>query len=176
MRRIAGLAVCAAIAFGGAGTAPGAASAEEVVPAAVRGTVTNLPLPRFVSLKTDEGNVRRGPSLSHRIDWVFRHRDMPLLVTAEFGHWRRVEDRDGMGGWIHYSLLSGVRTVVVTDDLSDLRMQPDPAAQVIARAESGVIARVMECNPAWCRINAGGERGWVPKDAIWGVGPDEVLH
>ena len=75
-----------------------------------RGAVTNLPLPRYVSLKGGEGNARRGPSLSHRIDWVFRHAGMPLRVTAEFGHWRRVEDQDGAGGWVHYSLLSGVRT------------------------------------------------------------------
>ena len=32
------------------------------------GPETNLPMPRFVSLKASESNVRRGPSLSHRID------------------------------------------------------------------------------------------------------------
>ncbi|MEL6566070.1 MAG: SH3 domain-containing protein, partial [Pseudomonadota bacterium] len=70
------------------------------LPVAARdtGPVTNLPLPRYVSLKAVEGNVRRGPSLTHRIDWVFQRRDMPLRITAEHGHWRRVEDRDGMGG------------------------------------------------------------------------------
>lgn len=65
------------------------------------GSVTNLPLPRFVSMKAVEGNVRRGPSLAHRIDWVFTRRDMPLEIVAEYGHWRRVQDRDGLGGWIH---------------------------------------------------------------------------
>ena len=74
------------------------------------GPVTNLPMPRFVSMKASEGNVRRGPSLTHRIDWVFQRRDMPLRITAEHGHWRRVEDRDGLGGWVHYSLLSGTRS------------------------------------------------------------------
>ena len=83
-----------------------------------RGPVTNLPLPRYVSLKGSEGNARRGPSLSHRIDWVFTHAGMPLRVTAEFGHWRRVEDRDGAGGWVHYSLISGVRTVIVEEELA----------------------------------------------------------
>ena len=59
--------------------------------ASERGKVTNLPIPRYVSLKAEEGNVRRGPSLSHRIDWVFQRRNMPLQVTGEHGHWRRVE-------------------------------------------------------------------------------------
>jgi SH3-like domain-containing protein len=72
-----------------------------MVAAGERGPVTGLPLPRYVSLKASEANVRRGPSLTHRIDWVFKRRDMPLRITAEFGHWRRVEDRDGAGGWVH---------------------------------------------------------------------------
>ncbi len=141
---------------------------------AQRGAVTNLPLPRFVSLKASEGNVRRGPSLSHRIDWVFRHRDMPLLVTAEFGHWRRVEDREGQGGWIYYSLLSGARTVMVEADRTPLRSRPDAESQVVAEAEEGVIARLGECLPDWCRISAGGAKGWVAKDALWGVARDEL--
>ena len=139
-----------------------------------RGEVTNLPIPRYVSLKASEGNVRRGPSLSHRIDWVFRRRDMPLEVTDEYGHWRRVRDRDGQGGWIHYSLLSGVRTVIVEEDMAALRMKPDSEAPVNARAEAGVIAELDECQPDWCRIEADGYKGWVPKAALWGVTPDEV--
>jgi Uncharacterized protein conserved in bacteria len=72
-------------------------------------------VPRFVSLNAGEANVRRGPSLSHRIDWVFKRRNMPLQLVAEYGQWRRVIDRDGQGGWIHYTLLSGARTVLVNE-------------------------------------------------------------
>nr|WP_111298583.1 SH3 domain-containing protein [Paracoccus saliphilus] len=139
-----------------------------------RGAVTNLPLPRYVSLKGTEGNARRGPSLSHRIDWVFRHAGMPLRVVAEFGHWRRVEDRDGAGGWIHYALLSGVRTVLVTQDMLELRSRPNPDADVVARAEAGAILRLNECEPEWCRVSGGGQRGWVPKPSIWGVDAKEI--
>ncbi|MDO5369475.1 SH3 domain-containing protein [Paracoccus sp. (in: a-proteobacteria)] len=139
-----------------------------------RGPVTNLPVPRYVSLKGGEGNARRGPSLSHRIDWVFRHPGMPLRVVAEFGHWRRVEDQDGAGGWVHYSLLSGVRTAIVTTDMAELRSRADTNATVLARAEAGAIVRLHECNPDWCRVSGGGEKGWVPKPALWGVDPDEI--
>lgn len=142
--------------------------------AETRGQVTNLPIPRFVSLKASEGNVRRGPSLSHRIDWVFTRRDMPLVVTAEYGHWRRVEDRDGQGGWVHYSLLSGVRTVIVAEDLTPLYMKPQEGAPISARAEAGVVARLGECGPDWCRITADGKRGWAKKAALWGVAADEI--
>jgi SH3-like domain-containing protein len=138
------------------------------------GPETNLPLPRFVSLKTNEGNVRRGPSLSHRIDWVFTREDMPLQIVAEFGHWRRIIDREGVGGWVHYSLLSGNRTVIVDQDMLPLRTRPQSDAPESALLESGVIARLGQCLPDWCRISAGGYRGWAPKTALWGVGPDEV--
>jgi SH3-like domain-containing protein len=138
------------------------------------GPVTNLPIPRFVSMKASEGNVRRGPSLSHRIDWVFRRRDMPLRITAEHGHWRRVEDRDGMGGWVHYSLLSGTRTVLVEQDMLQLHVRPDPNAPVSAALELGVVARLGDCDLEWCELRTGGYKGWAPKSRIWGVGANEV--
>ena len=138
------------------------------------GSATTLPLPRYVSLKTDEGNVRRGPSLTHRIDWVFTRRNMPLQITAEYGHWRRVEDAEGAGGWVHYALLSGVRTVLVEQDMMPVLSRPDPEAPIVATFEMGVVARLGECNETWCRISSGGYRGWAPKENLWGVNPDEL--
>ena len=143
-------------------------------PSDARGSVTNLPIPRYVSMKASEGNVRRGPSLSHRIDWVYKRRDMPLEVTAEYGHWRRVRDRDGAGGWVHYSLLSGVRTAIVESDLLPLYANPDVTSKVKARLELGVVGRLGECGLDWCELTAGGYTGWARKSEIWGVDPDEI--
>ncbi len=140
------------------------------------GPVTNLPLPRFVTLKTDEGNARRGPGLTHRIDWVFRRAGMPLRVTAEYENWRRVEDAEGFGGWVHYSLLSGSRAALVTDKMLDLRASPDPGAEVVVQAEAGVIARLVECSHDWCRMDVGGIRAWAPESGFWGAVPGEELH
>ncbi|MFD3188945.1 SH3 domain-containing protein [Sedimentitalea sp. HM32M-2] len=147
-------------------------AAAQVAPK--RGPVTNLPMPRYVSMKASEGNVRRGPSLTHRIDWVFKRRDMPLQITAEFGHWRRVQDRDGAGGWVHYALLSGVRTVLVEKDMLPVHARPDPQSPVNAAFELGVVARLGKCLDDWCRISAGGYRGWAEKRHLWGVLPDEL--
>lgn len=140
------------------------------------GCVTHRPLPRFVSLKSDEGNARRGPGLNHRIDWVFTRRGMPLRITAEYENWRRVEDREGSGGWMHYVLLSSARTAVVTRDMAELRATPETDARVDARAEAGVIGRILECRPDWCRITSGGHTGWLEKSALWGVGADEIIE
>ena len=148
------------------------ASAQTTPPAI--GPETNLPLPRYVSLKSTEGNVRRGPSLSHRIDWVFTRKNMPLQVVAEYGHWRRVIDREGLGGWVHYTLLSGARHVIVDLDMLPLRSAPRADALERARLEAGVIARLGECEAEWCELTAGGYRGWAPKAALWGVEPGEI--
>ncbi|MDW4499756.1 SH3 domain-containing protein [Sulfitobacter sp. D35] len=138
------------------------------------GPETNLPMPRYVSLKATEGNARRGPSLTHRIDWVFTRRDMPLRITAEHGHWRRVEDRDGQGGWVHYSLLSGLRTVIVEADMLPLHVRPDANAPVEAKLEAGVIARLGSCDARWCQLRSGGFRGWAEKSRLWGVATTEL--
>ena len=137
--------------------------------AAERGPVTNLPMPRFVSLKASEGNVRRGPSLTHRIDWVFKRRNMPLQIVAEHGHWRRVEDRDGAGGWVHYTLLSGVRTALIEQDMAPIHKVAEDGSPVQAYLEAGVIARLGKCTDTWCRVTAEGSKGWIKRSAFWGL-------
>lgn len=138
-----------------------------------RGPVTNLSMPRYVSLKAGEANARRGPSLSHKIDWVYKRRGVPLEIYAEYENWRRVRDQDGAGGWIHYSLLSGVRTVLVTQDLLDVYRKPNLDAVVVARFEKNVIADLGACSTNWCEVEAGGYKGWAQKTALWGVYPYE---
>lgn len=152
--------------------------AAVVVPegAAGKGPVTNLPLPRFVSLKKTQVNVRRGPGLTHRIDWVFTRAGMPLRITAEYEHWRRVEDETGEGGWVQYAMLSGARSVLVKTDMAEFRGSGDSAAEVAFQAERGVIGRLLECQPDWCRVMVDGNKGWAAKTDLWGVGDDELVQ
>jgi SH3-like domain-containing protein len=153
---------------------PGSLSAQTATES--RGAVTNLPLPRYVTLKAREGNARRGPGLTHRIDWVFTTAGMPLRITAEHDNWRRVEDVDGLGGWVHYSLLSGVRSALVRADLAQMHSRPQSDAPILLKAEAGVIARLLACQPDWCQLSIGSERGWMEKSALWGVEPGESFE
>jgi len=141
-----------------------------------RGPETNLPLPRFVSLKAEKANIRRGPGLTHRIDWVFLRRGMPLEVLAEHGHWRKVRDVDDATGWVHHAMLRGGRTAVVTAPRTPLRAEPKAAATITAIAESGVILGVEQCAQTWCEVAAEGHRGWVTKTDLWGARADEVFE
>ncbi|MFB0994783.1 MAG: SH3 domain-containing protein [Paracoccaceae bacterium] len=159
---------------------PKEALAEDSAPVAtvqVRtvGPVTSFPLPRFVSLKSSEGNARRGPSFKHRIDWVFSRVDMPLKITAEYGNWRRVEDSEAMGGWMYYTLLSGMRTGLITAEMADLRQQPDLRSSVVMNAGVGVVAKLTTCNLDWCKLTLEGQNAWAKKTALWGIFVDEIF-
>ncbi len=140
------------------------------------GQVTGLPIPRFVSMKSGSANVRRGPSISNRVDWVLRHRGTPLIVLAEYQEWFRVEDVDGEGGWVHTKLLSPRRTLLVQEDLLPLREAPSSSARKLARLEAGVTLRLGACQLNWCEGSIEGFTGWLPKSGIWGVLADEVFE
>ena len=139
-----------------------------------KGQVTNLQIPRYVSLKVNEANARRGPSLSHKIDWIYKRKNMPLEIYGEYENWRRVRDFEGFGGWVHYTLLSGIRFVLVKNELLEMRLLPSIDAQVIAKLPQHNIATLDKCTEDWCRVTDDGYKGWVPKSGIWGVYKKEL--
>ena len=138
------------------------------------GPVTNLPIPRYVSLRSSEINVRRGPGLDYRKDWVFRRAGLPVQVIEEYGDWRRIVDQDEATGWVYHAMITGRRTVLITADRVFFREDPTETAAATAQAEEGVVASLRKCGPDWCEVEAEGHRGWVPKSALWGVELDEV--
>lgn len=145
-------------------------SALTATPAAARvGAVTGLPLPRFVSLRANEVNFRTGPGVRYPIEWVFMRAGLPVQVIAEFDTWRKIRDPDGTEGWVHQSMLSGRRHVIVVNQVRSLRKAPEPAAPPIARLEPGVILRLETCRAAWCEVEVAGRRGWLPRTHVWGL-------
>lgn len=144
------------------------------------GAVSGLPVPRFVSLKSDHVNVRGGPTKDHDVSWVYTRSGLPVEVTAEFENWRRVRDSEGAEGWVYHSLLTGKRTAVITlkskDELAPLHDSADPASAVAARLQMGVVASVKRCNGNWCRITGNGFDGWVEQRRLWGVYPGEKIE
>ena len=137
---------------------------------------SKLPVPRFVSLHADKVNLRTGPGDRYPIEWVLIRKDMPVEIVAEFEHWRRIRDVDGTEGWVHERMLQGRRGVMITGAVRPLRRQPIANAGIIARAEPGVVARLLECQGPWCRVDAGEATGWVRRDEVWGVFPDETVE
>jgi SH3-like domain-containing protein len=139
------------------------------------GRTTGLPLPRFVSLGSDRVNLRFGPGQQYPIQWILAREGLPVEIIEEFDTWRKVRLHDGDQGWIHGSLLSSRRTIVVAEQIRELRRSPDASARVLLRAEPGVIGELLDCEDDWCRIEIDGRRGWLQRDAFWGVLPGETL-
>lgn len=142
-------------------------------------TTSGLPLPRYVSLKSDHVNVRAGPTKDNDVAWVYTRSGLPVEITAEFENWRRVRDSEGAEGWVYHSLLSGRRTAVITmkakDELAPLYDRADPTSAVAARLQAGVVAQVKKCTAGWCRVTGNGFDGWIEQQRLWGVYADEKV-
>src|SRR5213595_386797 len=136
---------------------------------------TGLPVPRFVSLHADRVNLRTGPGDRYPIEWVLTRKEMPVEITGQLEHWRRIRDWEGATGWVHERMLSGKRAVIVKGGVRLFFRQPEPDAAVIARAEPGVIGRLVECRSAWCKIETGDVTGWMRRSDVWGVYPEETV-
>jgi SH3-like domain-containing protein len=132
-----------------------------------KGDVTGLPLPRFVSVKSNKVNVRRGPNSTYQIDWVYTKSGVPLKVIAEYENWRRVEDFQGEGGWIHSRLLSGNRFVIFLKNRTLLKRRPNEGSPTLAVVQQGVIAKFVDKNGLWSEVSVQGYSGWIRNESVW---------
>lgn len=135
---------------------------------------SNLPIPRFVCIKAGEANMHVGPGNTYPVEWKYVRKFLPVEVIAEFEHWRQVRDAQGTVGWLHKSLLSSKRFVMVQNKVVNLYTGADLESPVIATVEPGVIGKVSECFQSLCKIDIQGVKGWVKREFLWGVYPDEA--
>lgn len=137
----------------------------------------SLPVPRFVSLGTDEVNLRTGPGLRYPIKLVMRRDGLPVEVIREFDVWRQVRDVEGDEGWVHKSMLSGRRNAVLRGSVQPIYRKADSTSRPVARLEPGVVATIAACQTdTWCQLKVASYKGWIKKEHIWGVYPDEKIE
>jgi SH3-like domain-containing protein len=144
------------------------------------GVVSGLPVPRFVSLRSDKVHVRVGPAIDHDIRWTFARAGLPVEIVAESDNWRRIRDAEGAEGWVHHALLSSRRTVLIAPSSKEkflpLFESADTRSRVMAELQPGVLANVRSCRGGWCRIS--GERfdGYIQQTRLFGVYPNETIE
>lgn len=145
--------------------------------AMAKGAVSGLPVPRFVSLKSDKVNVRRGPARDQDVTWIYSRAGLPVEITAEWDNWRRIRDAEGGEGWVYHSLLSGRRTALVAPwhqgEPLKLHRRADAESPVVAMLEPRVMATVGECSGQWCHISGPRFDGYISQDRLFGVYPGE---
>ena len=141
------------------------------------GRETGLLIPRFVSLKSSEINMRKGPGTRYPIEWVYRRDRLPVEIIEEFDHWRQIRDMDGSIGWLHKNMLSGERTALIKGKTPvELFDDPEADSDVIIRLEPGVIATLIECEKEWCRLEIQNHKGWLPKKLLYGAYDKELYN
>ena len=115
--------------------------------------------------------MRVGPSEAYPIEWVYRRPGLPVKVVRVNQGWRLVEDPDGERGWIVARLLDPDRgAIVVGDGLAEMRAAPEATANVLWRAEPGVVGELGDCEAGWCELDVAGREGWVRAERLWGAG------
>jgi len=135
-----------------------------------------LPLPRFASLKSSEANARTGPNVRYPVRWVFVRRGEPVEITAEFEQWRKIRDKEGDDGWVHESMLSGKRVVIITGEKPQvIYRKPDFSSGGVVKLDPEVRAELHSCHKEWCRIEDSGYKGWIERSHLWGVYPQEEI-
>ena len=139
---------------------------------------SGLPLPRFVSLRAAEVNMRTGPGVQYPVEWVYRRQALPMEMIAEYGTWRKVRDWQGTQGWVHQSMLGGRRTLIVTGKVRTVRSRQTTKSAPVAKIEPGVVGRLLECpqEGAWCRVDVSGREGWLRRVEFWGTYRSETLE
>ena len=130
---------------------------------------------RFVSLRSDEVNVRVGPGVRYPIKWKFRKKLIPVEVIQEFDTWRKIRDWEGAEGWVHRAMLSNKRSIIITGRSVTLRRRSSDESPAVARLARGIVAELDKCTQTWCRVEVEGYEGWLRRDGLWGIRKQEVL-
>ncbi|MHC0449477.1 MAG: SH3 domain-containing protein [Candidatus Lariskella arthropodorum] len=147
------------------------------------GQVTGLPIPRYVSLKSNEINLRAGPGMQYPIRYIYRCTGYPMKVVAEFEHWRLLRDLNDVEGWVHKSLISGRSNVVIKGNYIKKTLPysvpkneaiifnfPNEDSYPVVRVEFGVVAMLKKCQDEWCYIEVERiYRGWIRKENLYGA-------
>ena len=140
------------------------------------GKETGLEIPRYVSLKSSDANIRVGPSMNYPIKIKYIIKNCPLKVLEEYEDWRKVEDFQKNFGWIHKSLISGTRTgIVLSNDNKTIKLLNTLNGNVIGEIGSGNIVFLEKCKIDRCLVSFGDYRGWIDKKNIWGVKEKEII-
>ncbi len=159
------LLLCAAAPAPGVGPGPGV------------GAVTKLPVPRFVSLRSDQINFRAGPGFQYPVTWVYQRAGLPVEIIGEFDVWRQLLAPDGGTGWVHEATLRARRSFYITAPQAVMRSGPSDSASVAAYLNQGVSGELLRCDAGanYCKVSADKRTGYLARSDFWGAFTGETV-
>jgi SH3-like domain-containing protein len=132
-----------------------------------------LKVPRFVSLKSNKINIRKGPGSKYPIIYTIEAKDEPVEIVAEYQNWRKIKDIEGEEGWVLSNMLSGKRHVVVIKNNIFLYKNDSNKSQKVAIVEKNVRCKLHSCQNSLCNVTCGSYKGYIERVNLFGVYKNE---
>jgi SH3-like domain-containing protein len=131
-----------------------------------------------MSIKGDNVNARVGPGGNYKVRCIYVVCGLPVVVVAKYDTWYKIVDPDGDECWIHKSMLSPRRRVVVANvDATRIHERSNDSTCVIAYARKNVVMELVRIRGNWCEVsvayNGSKVHGWVNRATVFGVADNE---
>ncbi len=121
----------------------------------------------FLSLKKNKVNVRYGPSFESPVKYIYKKINLPIKQIDKKENWRRIIDLKNNSGWIHWSQLKPINSIISLND-KILFSKPSIFSKPIAKIKKGRMLVVQKCDGNWCKIKTKEFKGWIENNDIWG--------
>ena len=121
----------------------------------------------FLMLKNKKVNVRFGPNMNSPIKYVYKKINLPIKQIDKKENWRRIIDSKNNSGWIHWSQLKPINSIISLND-KILFNKPSIFSKPIAKIKRGRVLVVQKCDNNWCKIKTEEFKGWIKNNEIWG--------
>ena len=121
----------------------------------------------FLSLKKNKVNVRYGPSFESPVKYVYKKINLPIKQIDKKENWRRIIDAKNNSGWIHWSQLKKINSIIPLED-KILFNEPSKFSKPLAKIKKGRVLVLQKCDGVWCKIKTKDFKGWIKTDNIWG--------
>ena len=122
----------------------------------------------FLSLKKNKVNVRYGPSFESPIKYVYKKINLPIKQIDKKENWRRIIDFKNNSGWIHWSQLKKVNSIIPLED-KILFKKSSNFSKPIAKIKKGRVLIIEKCNGVWCKVKSDSFKGWIKANNVWGL-------
>jgi len=122
----------------------------------------------YLSLKKDKVNVRYGPSFESPVKFIYKKINLPIKQIDKKDNWRRIIDLKNNSGWIHWSQLKPINSIIPLGD-KILFKGPSNFSKPLAKIQKGRVLVILKCNGEWCKIKTDKYKGWIKVKDDWGL-------
>ena len=122
----------------------------------------------FLSLKKKKVNVRYGPSFDSPVKFIYKKINLPIKQIDKKENWRRIVDLKNNSGWIHWSQLKPINSIIPLQD-KILFKKPSNYSKPLAKIQKGRVLVIQKCKNKWCKIKSNKFKGWIKTNNDWGL-------